>query len=483
MRGNGLDTKGSASSNLKLVMKFGGSLVGSKGGAKRIADIVSSRAPKDKVVVIVSAMGDVTDILLDAAQNASKWDVEEIAKAVASLRETHSKAVSETSLGRQEKDALRIELEGALSSLGTMLNGVSILGELSPRSRDMIVSFGERMAAPIVAAEIRARGVKSWSATGGAVGIITDSSFGEATPDESATRRALRRSLLTPLSKGEVPVVTGFIARTKDGEVTTLGRGGSDYSATIIGDAIEADEIWIWTDVNGIMTGDPRIVKAPAVVRQLSYAEAEELAFFGAKNMHPLSLGPARLANIPVRIKNGFRPYEIGTLITEGAKRSDGVVKCVAVVKQVGLLTVSGESLQGKPGIAAKVFAALGAARVNVLMISQSVSEASISMVVRRNSLAAAKLAVLSRMKEERMAATVEADQHVAVVAAVGAGMRGTKGVAAKVFGAVAASGINVRMIAQGSSELNISFVVEERKADAAARALHALVVGKVRRA
>jgi len=464
---------------MRVVMKFGGSLVGSKGGVKRVASIVADRAKRNSVVVVVSAIGDVTDILLEAADNATNWDSSEIAKTIRRLKAVHFRAIEETSLGPDAKTALAKEVEGMLTNLRTILTGVSILGEISPRSRDMIVCFGERMASPIVAAEIKARGLDSWSATGGAAGIVTDGSFGEARPDSAATKRAVRRSLLKPLSRKEVPVVTGFIARSKGGDITTLGRGGSDYTATIIGDAIGADEVWIWTDVDGILTGDPRIVRRPHIVGQLSYAEAEELAFFGAKNMHPLALGPARLAGIPVRIKNGFRPEGKGTLITETTARSDGVVKCVAVVKQVGLLTVAGESLQGKPGIAAKVFAALGAAKVNVLMISQSVSEASISMVVRRRSLGAAKSAVTSRLAEEKMSATVEADPHVAVVAAVGAGMRGTRGVAAKVFGAVAARGINVKMIAQGSSELNISFVVDERRADAAARALHELVVTK----
>ncbi len=463
------------SPRMKLVMKFGGSLVGSKNGAKRIADIVTANASRNSVVVVVSALGDVTDVLLDAAQNASNWDPREIPKAVQRLRAIHARAIAEASLDPKAKEALTREIDGMLESLRTTLMGVAILGELSPRSRDMIVSFGERMAAPIIAAEIRARGLRSWSITGGAAGIITDDSFGEATPNIKATRKAVRKTLLKPVSRGEVPVITGFIARSKDGNITTLGRGGSDYTATIVGDAMGADEVWIWTDVDGVLTGDPRIVNKPKVIGRLSYAEAEELAFFGAKNMHPLALGPARLGRIPVRIKNGFRPSGAGTLITEETSRSDGVVKCVAVVKGVGLLTVSGESLQGKPGIAAKVFAALGEAKVNVLMISQSVSEASISVVVRRGSLAAAENALSDRLKEAKVGASVSKDPNVAVIAAVGAGMRGTKGVAAKVFGAVATRGINVKMIAQGSSELNISFVVDERNANEAARALHAL--------
>ncbi|MDV3243576.1 MAG: aspartate kinase [Nitrososphaerales archaeon] len=464
---------------MRLVMKFGGSLVASKDGIKRVAEIVSRNSTRNSVVVVVSALGGVTDGLLDGTSNATEWDATIVTKAVDGLRRLHSGAVSRTSLGPQEKAALLEKLDGMLDELRTVMTGVSILGELSPRTRDMIVSYGERLAAPIVSAEIRARGIAAWDLTGGEAGIVTDSSFGEASPDMKATRREVRRTLLKRLSRGEVPVVTGFVARAKGGDITTLGRGGSDYTATIIASALDADEVWIWTDVDGIMSGDPRIMSKPRLVGQLSYAEAEELAFFGAKNMHPLALGPARLARIPVRVRNGFRPNVPGTLITTEARRSDGVVKCVAVVKHVGLLTVAGETLQGKPGTAAKVFAALAAARVNVLMISQSVSEANISIVVRRGALRAAKQALTEELAKEKVAATVEAEPHVAVVAAVGAGMRGTKGVAAKVFGTVADRGINVKMIAQGSSELNISFVVAEEKADAAARALHELVARK----
>ncbi len=462
---------------MKIVMKFGGSLVGSSGGPRRLAEIVSRHAAKNSVAVVVSAMGDVTDVLVEAAEKATRREPGTTEKTLENLRGLHEKAVASTSLDAPAKKVLLKTLNDILEELGTVLAGVSTLGELSPRSKDMILSAGERLAAPIVSAELQQHGLKSRVYTGGEVGIVTDGAFGEAYPDMKTTRRNVRRTLLRRLSNGEVPVITGFIARTNEGEITTLGRGGSDYTATIIASALDADEVWIWTDVDGIMTGDPGVVRRPRLIEQLSYAEAEELAFFGAKNMHPLALGPARVARIPVRIRNGLRPNTGGTLITTDEKRSGGVVKSVATVKHVGLLTVSGETLQGRPGIAAKVFAALAGAKVNVLMISQSVSEANISMVVRRSALKSAKDALSAELEKEGVAATVVADPHVAVVAAVGAGMRGTKGVAAKVFGAVAAKGINVKMIAQGSSELNISFVVEEQKAKAAARALHELVV------
>ena len=462
----------------RLVMKFGGSLVASRGGIRRITDLaLANRARGAEVVVVVSALGGVTDLLLGAAMGAPKWSEDRIAAAVKKLRAIHFSAVEGTTLGIPQRTALMHDIDGILDRLSQTLLGVSILGELSPRSRDLVVSFGERLSAPIVSAEIKGRGVVSASLTGGEAGIITNDSFGEAEPDLAATGRAVRNSLLPRLARGEVPVVAGFIARSTSGETTTLGRGGSDTTATLLGAAVKADEVWIWTDVDGILSGDPRIVKSPQTVAKLSYAEAEELAFFGAKNMHPLALLPARVNHVPVRIRNGFNPDLRGTLITDEQTRSKGVVKVVAIVRNVGLLTVVGETLQGKPGIAAKVFSALSAAGVNILMISQSVSEANISMIVRRGALKTAESAVRRGLKREGIGAMVETEPKISVVAAVGAGMRGTRGVAAKVFEAVAARGINVKMIAQGSSELNISFVVNEEDADEAVRALHTKAV------
>jgi len=463
----------------RVVMKFGGSLLASRYGIRRVGDIVErTRKVGDEFVVVVSALGDVTDVLLQAANDAKGWSKDEILEAIEDLRRVHLSALEQSSLRKDGKAEVLRGIEADLDKLRETLLGISILKELSPRSRDLVVSFGERMSAPIVSAEIRSRGMGSSSLTGGEAGITTDDAFGEAVPIHRATTRSVRRGLTPMLERGEVPVVAGFIARSKGGEITTLGRGGSDYTATLLASSLDADEVWIWTDVDGILTADPRVVKSPATVPQLSYAEAEELAFFGAKNMHPLALGPARTAGLPVRIKNGFRPELPGTLITKEQTKSRGVVKVVAVVRNVGLLTVAGETLQGRPGIAAKVFSALASDRVNVLMISQSVSEANISMIVRRASLKLAEKALRRELKSQGI--LVEGDPEVSVVAAVGAGMRGEKGVAAKIFGAIASRGINVRMIAQGSSELNVSFVVNERDADGAVRALHNHVVNHV---
>ena len=460
--------------SMMIVMKFGGSLLGSQDGVNRVAKIVGRNSGGNKVVVVVSALGDVTDLLLEMGADALEGGKRR-GQLFRKLRKIHDGALA--SVGGRRRMKARPVMDGLLDELDRALEGVSLLKELTWRSKDLIVSFGERLSAVIVAAALEDAGLDAEPLAGGEAGIVTDDSFGEASPDFAKTRARVKDIIGRLLSEGTVPVVTGFIARTPSGEITTLGRGGSDYTATIIADALRADEVWIWTDVDGILAADPRIVRDAEVVKELSYAEAEEMALFGAKNMHPLALGPARLLKIPVRIKNGFRPDLPGTLIHAGETRKAKVAKAVALLQDAGMVTVSGETLAGRPGMAAGIFHALAAAGINVLMISQSVSESNVSFVVRRGSLGGAVSALESGPAVAGRGLTVDSEADVAVVAAVGAGMKGTPGVAAKVFGTVARRGINVRMIAQGSSELNISFVVKGEDAKEAVRALHSELV------
>jgi aspartate kinase len=276
------------------------------------------------------------------------------------------------------------------------------------------------------------------------------------------------------LSQGIVPVVTGFIGATPDGVTTTLGRGGSDYSATILGSALNADEIVIWTDVDGLMTADPKVEPRAQTIGIISYDEAVEMAYFGAKGMPPKALEPAAEAGIPVRVKNTFNPESPGTLIIrEQYVKDRDIVKAIAIVRDVALITVSGAGMAGTPGVAASVFGILGQNGVNVLMISQSSSEANISFIVPRGDLQTAVNALEVGLLGKGTAKEVSSENDVCVIAVVGAGMKGTPGVAARVFKAIASQGINVRMIAQGSSELNISFVVRDYDGVKAVRALH----------
>jgi aspartate kinase len=269
-------------------------------------------------------------------------------------------------------------------------------------------------------------------------------------------------------------VVTGYIAATQDGVVTTLGRGGSDYTATLLGAALAADEVWMWTDVDGLMTADPKIIPSAKMLPELSYQEAAEMAIFGAKAMHPRALEPIMKENIPARIRNVFNPENPGTLISneQTAKRAD-VVKAIALIRDVAMINVSGAGMVGAPGSYAKIFEVLGKNNINIMMISTAVSEANISLVIRRNLLGRALSTLEIALLGRGLVSEVTAEDDVCVIAVMGANMKGTLGVASRLFTTVARAGINIRMIAQGSSELNISFVVKEKDGEAAVRAIH----------
>ncbi len=376
--------------------------------------------------------------------------------------------------GRGETREFVAKIEQLNSELERTVEGIAHLRELTSRSRDYLLSFGERLSAPILAATLSAIGVRARALTGAEAGIATDDNFGEAKPLIEISYHQVQQRLGPFWSRKVIPVVTGFIAATVDGSITTLGRGGSDYTATLLAAALGADEIWIWTDVDGLMTADPRIVKNAKVLASVSFGEALELSYFGAKMMHPRALQPASQKKIPVRIKNSSKPSRDGTLVSaKGSPNSDGVVKAVSIIRDVGIVTVGGTGMMGAPGVAAKIFQTLGSNNVNVMMISQGSSESTISSVVARKDVdrgvRALQLALLGQGHVDRIAD----EKDTCVIAVVGSGMKGTPGVAARVFGAVAKRGVNVRMVAQGSSEYNISLVVSEKDGPNAVSAIH----------
>jgi aspartate kinase len=334
------------------------------------------------------------------------------------------------------------------------------------------MSFGERLSSPILSGALRSMGIESKPLTGHEAGIVTDSNFGRATPMWGATNKKIKRSL-APKIKKSVPVVAGFIAGDKEGNMTTLGRSGSDFTASILGSALMAGEIWIWTDVDGILSSDPGLVKNAKIIDEISYIEAQELAYFGAEVLHPKTIEPAMEKNIPVRVKNTFNPKGEGTLIVKEQKKITDVVKAVAVKNEVVLLTVSGVGMIGVPGIAAKLFSVLAEEMVNILMISQGSSEVNISFIIEKDDLKKALRSLKKAFPGKDVVTEIKHSDDVSIVAVVGAGMRGTKGVAARVFGAAAKAKVNILMIAQGSSEVNISFIVQQKDARKAASALH----------
>lgn len=459
---------------MKLVMKFGGTSLDNGKKIRDVARLVKSHTHDNGIALVASAMAGITDQLIDLTENARQGATDSVEKTISSLKERHRLALHDAVKNQEIQRKVSEYLKSAIDELEKAATGVSILRELTPHSKDRILSCGERLSTPVVWGALTDVGVQSKYLTGGECGIITDDNFGDALPLMEVTRLQVKETLDPLLGSRIVPAITGYIASTQSGETTTLGRGGSDFTATIVASAIKADAVWIWSDVDGLMTADPKIVPEARLLEEVSYAEAGEMAVFGAKSMHPRALEPAAEQKIPVRIRNTFNPQNEGTKITERTKLDvNRIVKSVALVRDVALITVSGASMVGRPGSAAKIFDVMGRNGVNILMISQSVSESNISMVVKRNMVQRAvnslEVALLGRGEVKE----VVSEDDVNVIAVIGAEMKGTPGIAAKVFGAVASEGINVRMIAQGSSELNISFVVKENDSRGAVRAIH----------
>jgi aspartokinase/homoserine dehydrogenase 1 len=459
-----------------IVMKFGGTSLGDGEAIKRAADIVcQTLKDKREIVVVVSAMSGVTDALLSAATSAARGDGETFHRTRWALSDRHRLAMTEAIGYEEARLQLMEEVEALLSDFESLCRSIHIMGELTARGSDAVTSLGERLTARILAAALRDRGERA-TAIEATEAIVTNGRHGSAAPFMDETREAAQARLLPLLAEGVTPVVTGFIAATKDGVTTTLGRGGSDYTAAILGACLDSDEVWLWTDVDGVMTADPRVVPEARTLPEISYSEAAELSYFGAKVIHPKTILPAVERGIPLRIVNTFNPSHPGTLIVAEAKPSELAVKGITSIKDLSLVTVEGRGMLGVPGIAAKVFTAVAQEGISVLMISQSSSEQNICFVIRQEAVERALRALEAAFELELARRNVDriwAQNEMAIVAVVGAGMKGTPGIAAKVFGALGKHGVNVISIAQGSSEHNISFVVDEGDMENAVRYIH----------
>lgn len=456
-------------------MKFGGTSVGS---AERIAQAaqlaVDTAAAGHQVVVVTSAMSKVTDALISAARLASTghWDP----KQRHELFDRH-RAVADALVGGDipRHAAVLDALRQRLDRFEKLCFGLSMVHELTPRLLDAISGIGEMLAAPLVTAAIAARGLPSQAVDATDLVVTTDQ-FGGAEPLMQETREKTRARLEPLIAAGDIPVVTGFIGATPDGVMTTLGRGGSDYSASIVGAVLDADEVWIWTDVDGVMTANPVEVPDARTLSEISYSEASELAYYGAKVLHYKTILPAFRQRIPVRILNSFNPSHPGTRVTMEGHPSARGVKAVTSIRGVILIAINGTGMQGILGIAAKTFDVVAAQQANVLMISQASSENNICFVLSAAEaprVVTALRAALDFELERGHIDEITAEQQVAIVAAVGDRMRGTPGIAATVFGALGSAGVNIIAISQGSSERNISLVVTERDATEAVRAIH----------
>ncbi len=458
------------------VMKFGGTSVGNAARIRKAAQIAAEASRDRAVVVVVSAMSGVTNTLIAAAGKAATGD-EAAAEALAeALKIKHHEAIGELITSIEKRRELLAEIDALIESAANYCRGCALLGELSPRALDVIAGTGERLTARMTAAVLREMGQRgvAFDATNL---IVTDETHGGARPLTVPTRAKTQAVLLPLLEAGGIPVVTGYIAATTKGVPTTLGRGGSDYSATILGGALDASEVIIWTDVNGVLTADPRIVPDAVTLDEVSYAAAGELAFFGAKVLHPMTLRPVIESAIPVWIRDSFHPKQAGTKITHTVRPAPLGVKAVTATRDVAMISVAGPGIIGVPDIAARIFGATASVRANIVMISQSSSQDSICFVVQAADAQRTEKALRDALYEDvhqHDLEHVKVNRGVAIVAVVGENMAGTPGIAGSVFSTMGKEGINIIAIAQGSSEYNISFLVDSSALEKAVKSLHA---------
>lgn len=465
-----------------IAMKFGGTSVGSVEAFAQVAAIVQrataeqAATERPGVVVVTSAMSGVTNTLIEAATRAARGDTGFYPEARDSLLLKHQFVAGQFIEDGSERAALSRILDGNLHQFNRLCSSIAVLGELTDRGLDVVSGLGERMSAPLLAAVLRSQGIAAEYVDAGEL-IVTDAVHGGAAPRMAATEPRCRERLLPMLEAGIVPVVTGFVGATEEGVPTTLGRGGSDYSVAIVGAALDVDEVQVWTDVDGVLTADPRVVPNARSLNELSYEEVAELAYYGAKVLHPKTVTPAVEKGIPLRVLNTFEPDHPGTRIVETSDSfTQGTVKAITAIRKLNMITVAGRGMMGVPGIAARTFGSVARVGANVLMISQSSSEQSICFVVPDESAKTVLDALNEEFHQELTRHYIDrifGQPDIVIVAVVGSGMRGTPGLAGGIFNAMGNERINVIAIAQGSSEANVSLVVDDKDATAAVRAIH----------
>lgn len=461
---------------MRIVMKFGGGALKDAAGVEQVAQVTKSYIEKGhEVILTVSALGGVTDSLVEMMGRITSTRKNWIDSTIDSLAATHIGAIRAISDEKVAQKAIKT-VRGQLDDLRGLVLGMTHVGELTPRSRDLLLSFGERLSTPIMASAIEAKGIKTKPLTGGEAGILTDENFGGAEPLMNFTAMQAKQILEPMLAEKIMPVISGFIGMTQQGVITTLGRGGSDYTAAVIGLSLKADELWFWKDVPGIMTADPTLCKNARLISKIAFDEAIEIAHFGARVIHPRALEVGLESDLVYRIKNVWSPGDEGTLIVRSVdeKENEGAtIRAISVIDKVHLINISGARLVGTPGVAARVLDLLATEGIDVLMISQSSSEANMSIAVPQADSDEAMNTLELSLLGSKIVREIKGEEGFCIVAAVGRGMRGTPGVAAKVFKSMADRAINIRTIAQGSSELNISFMVHRKDEKAAVQALH----------
>jgi aspartate kinase len=456
-------------------MKFGGTSVGSAARMRVACDLITKHAATRPVAAVVSAMSKITDLLLDTTRLAEADDQAGIERNMTQLKSRHLDAAAEL-IPADRLERVNGEVEGLVGEFQRIVSGMQMLGYRPARAVDEAIAVGERLSALLVSEHLRSRGLDA-EAVNAAQAIVTDAVYNNASPLTDATREKAQARLMPILRAGGIPIVTGFNGATADGTPTTLGRGGSDFSASILAAALDATELWIWTDVDGIMTADPRLVPDAKILDEITYSEAAELAWAGAKVLHPRTLAPLVERGIPVWSKNSFAPEKPGTRIVSRLTAGNSGAKAVTSMANVALVSLEPASAAvSGVHLMARALDAVDRVNVEILALSSSSYRQSFCFLVRNDEIEKAVDAIkvaLSLEFAHGYVNDIAVDRNVGLLAVVGEGMRGTQGLAGRIFTAISREKVNVIAIAQGSSELTISIAVRRDGLEKAVRAVH----------
>ena len=454
-----------------LVMKFGGTSVGSADRILQLIEIVKEGSAREPLIVVVSAMSGITNLLEEACSKAAAQD-ESFRQVVEAISRRHDECIGAIPFSAAVSSKLIATIREPMTRLGEICKGLFLVGDLTPKTKAHIMSYGELLSSQIVSAAMENAGLNpTWLDSRKL--IVTNSDYDSATVDFNLTNENILKAV--DKSKG-LYIAPGYIARSKQGENTTLGRGGSDYTAAIFAAAVNAHHLEIWTDVNGMLSADPRLVKDTITIPDMSYEEAMELSYFGAKVIYPPTIQPAMAKKIPIVIKNSFEPKHPGTTISNAPESGPYFVKGLTSIQDIALITITGPGMVGAPGIADKLFQTLGAGKINVLFITQSSSEHTISFAVSKSDAKQVKNILESTFEyelKENKIQPILIEEQLGLVAVVGDGMRERAGIAGKIFSLLGENGINIRAIAQGSTERNVSFIISQRNVAKALNVLH----------
>ena len=458
-----------------VVMKFGGASLSDLKNFLNVVSFIQDHAQEQKgITVVVSAMKDVTQRLIDASTEAEHRNFSVSDEHLDWIYNQHKEVLEGIKEG-EDKEAAESILREALEELRSLCHAVGALQECTPRAKDLILSFGERLSSCFLSALLRQAGVDAVQIPGEGL-IVTDEQFGSAYPLEESTNNNVQKVLKPLFKKETIPVVAGFTGATQSGQTTTLGRGGTDFTASILGASLGAQAVWFMKEVDGIMSADPQTVHTARTIEVMSYQEVAELSFFGAKVLHPVAIHPLKQKKISAYIKNVYKHTFQGTLVEHSPDNHKQGPKAVTAISDVSMISVEGDGMIGIPGVAGRAFMSIAKHGVNILMISQTCSEQNICLAVKKEDQAGTLRALSQEFELEILQGRIDrvmARDDVAIISLVGAGMSGVPGIAGKLFWLVGENQINVLMIAQGSSEVNISFLLESKDVKQGMRCIH----------